>query len=80
MKKKNVQPQTVIWQPIETAPKDGTTILSDSGTVRYLNLDEETTGWYLIGIGNYSPPRCVDEGYNISYCGPKWWMPIPELP
>lgn len=56
-----------LWQPIETAPKDGITVLGYEhgwiGTIRYWN--GRKSGW-------------VDE--IDQYCSPTHWMPVPEGP
>ena len=56
-----------LWQPIETAPKDGTTVLGYEhgwrGTIRYWS--GRKNGW-------------VDE--IDQYCSPSHWMPLPEAP
>lgn len=64
------------WQPIKTAPKDGTMILvwpsrawieeCDKGEVVYWDVEEET--W-----AGYGP--LADD-----YTGPTHWMPLPEPP
>jgi hypothetical protein len=64
------------WQPIETAPKDGTAIL-------LFNEEEQYTwvGWY---------EECEDArlfGWNATYLldardclSPDFWMPLPSPP
>jgi hypothetical protein len=72
------------WQPIETAPKDGTQILvcgtysSDIAIVRFREHDRD---W-----------RCVSDGFDViesqsdfgteyrSFAVPTHWMPLPSLP
>ncbi len=53
------------WRPIETAPKDGTLVLTWDGERRYVAMYD--CGWY-IGI---------ERGPNIE---PTHWMPLPEPP
>ena len=65
------------WQPIETAPKDGTNILlvNRIGNVAtgLWQGNGECEGWWLRG-GNR--PNTF---FNHHY-GPSYWMPLPELP
>lgn len=58
------------WQPIETAPRDGTKILvwvPDGGE------SEATTAWWLLMEG-WCDVRCVQLHY------PSHWMPLPVPP
>jgi hypothetical protein len=77
------------WQPIGTAPKDGTPILV--WDLDYLNYDDEEpikivaweeyeseynmkhTGWVLLGCS------CLEGGLNTARF-PFYWMPLPEPP
>ena len=65
------------WQPIETAPKDGTNILlvNRIGNVAtgLWQGNGEYEGWWLRG-GNR--PNTF---FNHHY-GPSYWMPLPEPP
>jgi len=65
------------WQPIETAPKDGTNILlfNRAGNVAAgLWLSGALgTGWFLRG-GN-RPDTFFNEHF-----GPTHWQPLPEPP
>ena len=59
------------WQPIETAPKDGTEVLACRAGKKW----RQVLGWQW-GSGGY------DGWYNSggrSY-NPTHWMPIPDLP
>jgi len=55
-----------LWQPIETAPMDGTNILVSDGGPAEL-------GWH----DEYDPPEDPWCGYLKR---PKYWMPLPEPP
>lgn len=72
------------WKPIETAPKDGTMILTyrDSATVpiilsvhwnEYNEYSDCPSGWYHSrnSVGAYLLDDCET---------PTHWMPLPELP
>lgn len=70
------------WQPIETAPKDGTDILVwYSGAVR-------VTRWYVHYMNGHpdlrrAPEWDQDVMYGPSYYGPMeptHWMPLPQPP
>jgi hypothetical protein len=62
----------MIWQPIETAPKDGTEILSAvKGTNQVLIVRWE-------GIGSADRGEWFYD--NDGYTWPTHWMPLPEPP
>lgn len=59
------------WQPIETAPKDGTEVLLCSAVTHDIGLcywrdDKVMTGWTW--------------GLNQGFGCAKWWMPLPTPP
>lgn len=59
---------------IDMAPKDGTVILSNAGTVRWSPNFIEAEGWYLCDLhGNI--PKCAEEHYDISRAFPTKWIP-----
>jgi len=70
-----------MWQPIETAPKDGTVIL--------LLSDGVDPGFFYLGEWHFWDGTVVqdehgnDAGYLNSWLtgyGPTHWLPLPELP
>ena len=62
------------WQPIETAPKDGTPILMWDGDMIYV------ISWYVPQNTRY--PAQWREADGKRYCDydPTHWMPLPEPP
>lgn len=59
------------WQPIETAPKDGTLIL-----VYYLGWDEDAIMTY--DLAHYDN-EWVDRNDDPLPDKPSYWMPLPPL-
>lgn len=76
------------WQPIETAPRDGTPVLLAGGeddTARYMTDDEArrmrapTRGWWTKGDGWVI--TLAEAGYvAVIRNDPTHWMPLPEPP
>lgn len=72
------------WQPIETAPKDGTKLLlfvvqEPDDYCRAVGLPE---GWSAIEVGEYSW-HCSghEHGWEHPTAGsPTHWMPLPQPP
>lgn len=68
------------WQPIQTAPLDGTVVLTDCGTCAYVRKEDwgcpVREGWWLCGIG--CQPEMNEE--VCYHCEPRFWMPVPPLP
>ena len=63
------------WQPIETAPKDGTLVLvwdEDTGGAFAAQFLVEVTGW-----GN--PGEWMD-WHGMRLLQPTHWMPLPDPP
>jgi len=60
------------WQPIETAPLDGTRIL---GGFAKNNLD---SGIVLVIKRNCGCWICAEDGFAVR--NPDGWMPLPEPP
>lgn len=77
------------WQPIESAPKDGTEILVlivSGGCVPIIR-----TAWWDDGncvgreatpdeIGWWSYRHSVTQEMLVDHEQPKYWMPLPQLP
>ena len=63
------------WQPIETAPKDGTEILGLEGEVigqmKWRSEPYRKTGWHLSQLV---------WGDESTFSEPTHWMPKPEKP
>ena len=53
------------WQPIETAPKDGTEILAWDGIEHKIARWDEPSGWFLS---------------DWMRCYPTHWQPLPAPP
>jgi hypothetical protein len=82
-------PDREAWQPIETAPKDGTPILLSNGT-------DVEQGWWMHEEGGITEHRDMDGRYtgqtesdgfigwwDVSGCmqpEPTHWMPLPDPP
>ena len=67
------------WQPIETAPRDGTVILTDDEFVCFNKGRGHVRDacWYLCHMNG----KLVDDiTYGMVQVDPKWWMPIPPIP
>lgn len=64
------------WQPIETAPKDGTRILlvTSSGRPRRIFMGSYTDK------GSWWPWRVDQTNYHINQSDLTHWMPLPPPP
>ena len=63
------------WQPIESAPKDGTVIIVSGGIAYWrerLNHWEGPSGWYTLTGCEY-PGKPIQ--WNVTH-----WQPLPEPP
>lgn len=63
------------WLSIETAPKDGTSVIvsSDSGVVGEAQFHEHEDGWWWAG---FDPTDYVDGRLDAA----THWMPLPSPP
>lgn len=67
--------RSMLWQPMNTAPKDGTAVLvllrfSDlPATARWMS-GKDANGWHLTWDGWLVP----------AHDGPRYWMPCPDDP
>lgn len=62
-----------MWQPIETAPKDGTSIL--------VAVYEESGDYWGEDIVAWNPTNGWDSaGYDWDHSQITHWMPLPEPP
>jgi len=78
-----------LWQPIETAPKDGTWVLLRSGDIDY-GWDGDTKPPAVVGqyVVSEDPEEAsggwqfawYDSGVYGEYDNPTHWMPLPAPP
>lgn len=72
------------WQPIETAPRDGTAILvygqgllreldGNCAVVRWDGLEHSSIKWWQIHEGKHGP-------YDLRGPSPTHWQPLPDPP
>jgi uncharacterized protein DUF551 len=76
------------WQPIETAPKDGTAILvygpellretnGNCAVVRWdasgYATEQSSIKWWVVSDGKFGP-------YDLRGPSPTHWMPLPDPP
>lgn len=75
----------MLWQPIETAPKDGRDVIlalvntrghSESPALAYWNDEDRSTDHYQSGWYESTFSDCT---YRVKFT-PTHWMPIPEPP
>lgn len=65
------------WQPIETAPKDGTKVLLwEAGHAPYVgSRDDQDDEWWTDEDWANDAARCFPPR-----CNPSHWMPLPPPP
>lgn len=80
------------WQPIETAPRDGTVILTEKGFVKLVTIPyrgyTDWEEWQLCHMnGEIYKETIFYSGINMGNNherpikpNPKWWMPVPPIP
>ena len=80
-----------MWQPIETAPRDGSIIVAQLsngmiGRIKWHALDDLACAWIWIGDPD-AAPKCWSDwtcwGINadgVKSAQPTHWMPIPKGP
>ena len=61
------------WQPIETAPRDGTPILLWAGSLDWRDLGVPSIGW----MSNTMNVWCMK---SADAHEPTHWMPLPQNP
>jgi hypothetical protein len=66
------------WEPIETAPKDGTPFLATDG--RYYEVLNQPPGCELGVWAETRPGSGVWSGSCVRNIDPTHWMPLPPLP
>jgi hypothetical protein len=65
------------WQPIETAPKDGTKIIAFHIWSRHIQM---MTIAHWGRPGAYNAPCWISQGGTNHIDQPTHWMPLPEPP
>lgn len=68
------------WQPIETAPKDGSWFLSTRGGVPYVTSWDDGEGRFFTFNRSYEAIREKYEGIADAVWEPTHWQPIPKPP
>jgi hypothetical protein len=66
------------WQPIESAPKDGTEILGWDKEGKYASVSFKVTRYYCNWENKYRDSKSWWKG-NVT-CTPTHWMPLPKPP
>lgn len=75
-----------VWQPMETAPRDGTEVLvayyGEVYTAKYIESNVSNDYPFFATTVNGDPWNCSGVDYRIKYeyLKPTHWMPLPEPP
>lgn len=64
-----------LWQPIETAPKDGEFFLAIAALIPYVTAWCEEDGWFT-----FNNAYSIEEKIHGKPWQPTHWMPLPGLP
>jgi len=66
-------------QSIETAPTDGTVILSDCGFVKWKERQDEFVGWCLVYVDKFEFGDAIyGESCDMLRVYPSLWVPVPQ--
>lgn len=68
------------WQPIETAPKDGTAFLATDGDDHSIVKWDKRRGWVAMGDGFLAIASQGDTWTSYIEPLPTHWMPLPKPP
>ena len=70
------------WQPIETAPKDGSLVILYNGTVEQGNFVAKVDSGRVSNQFVFTSSWDGLDGYLVSACDPQptHWMPLPNPP
>jgi hypothetical protein len=70
-----------VWQPIETAPKDGTHILAYDGFIYKTSYSEAFGDWLAFDDpDNWALGDAKFEAVLLGNFQPHYWMPLPNPP
>lgn len=68
------------WQPIKTAPRDGTPVLIWDNGVYRAHWSEEAHDYKFEDYPGWQIFDCEDGFYSVASKSPTHWMPLPEPP
>lgn len=67
-----------MWQPIETAPKDGAVVLISGGDLDAMGVDD--TGMAMASFDDWLHNSWALCGGMMDVVNPTKWMPLPKPP